>query len=131
MKETTKTAMVMLLIDLYQRKLRKKYSLDKAAHYVINELRIVSILATLRGIIAYEGEQNVVNVFCNEGFNVPRPTAGNDMTIVTITRDEDAFFEAANELNVMLGYAAVAEDGSCDPEFNIKDMVLNYNEGKE
>ena len=107
--------LTVLLYDLYQRELRIKYILDKAAETPSNTMTISMILDIIRDIVAGENEQDIIEEFCNKPFM--------DGMINGKTLDQVIFFDAAMEINTIRGYAAIATDGSADPELNLKAVL--------
>ena len=115
MDDKTYKILVVLLCELYQRELRVKYVLDKAAETPSNTMTISMILDIIRDVVAGENEQDIIEKFCNKPFL--------DGMVNGKTLDQIIFFDAAMEINTMCGYTAITTDGSADPELNLKAVL--------
>jgi len=115
MDDKTYKILVVLLYDLYQRELRVKYILDKAAKTALNTMTISMILDIIRDVVTGENEQDIIEKFCDKPFM--------DGMIDGKTLDQIIFFDAAMEINTMCGYTAITTDGSADPEFNLRAVL--------
>ena len=99
-----------LVRELYIRKLKLKYALDKDEALYTNQLNISALTSAIQYLIVDDTEE-ILKAFCDEEFHKKK------------TRDQVAYNIASAELNLIFGYPAVATDTKVEPEFNLRDIL--------